>query len=385
MLHQSHLHTAVKIIEAFKGQEPLSAFLKKFFTADKKYGSRDRKQIAKLCYQYFRLGKSSINLSVEERIIVAAFLCETSPSPFLAFHRPEWNEHTGLSLNEKLKMLNGRIDPGKIFPWKNELTHSIDHETYSLSMLQQPDLFLRIRPGQKEKVTGKLTAAGLSFCFISDNTLSLPNGTAVDRILEPDREAVVQDASSQQVLNFPLSISHYPLRAWDCCAASGGKSILLYDLLQGRVELTVSDIRESILANCRKRFATAGITHYDTLITDLGQTDPVLPAADFPMILCDVPCTGSGTWSRTPEQLGYFEPARIGEFAEKQQRIASSALSRLAPGGLFIYITCSVFTAENEGNVDWIKEKFHLRVLQVEYIKGVDQKADTMFVAVLSK
>jgi 16S rRNA (cytosine967-C5)-methyltransferase len=68
-----------------------------------------------------------------------------------------------------------------------------------------------------------------------------------------------------------------------------------------------------------------------------------------------------------------------------QQKIVSQVIRHLQKGGIFIYITCSVFKKENEDMVNFIKEKFHLRILQVELLKGYDKKADSMFTAVFKK
>ena len=51
-------------------------------------------------------------------------------------------------------------------------------------------------------------------------------------------------------------------------------------------------------------------------------------------------------------------------------------------GGLFFYIACSVFKTENEDVATALIQKFHLQLLQMEYLKGYERQADTMFVAV---
>ena len=395
MRYQSYLNTAAKIIGSYKGETPLSIFLKNFFAADKKYGSRDRKQIAALCYHYYRLGKALTDMPVEERIITAAFLCENSNSDFIAFHRPEWNEKVHLALAEKISFLNLKLNPTEIFPWTTALSEGIDTELFSLSFLNQPDLFIRIRPGKKRSVLEKLTSAGLPFSEIQEDCITLPNGTAVDRVLELDKEAVVQDASSQQVLNCfrdagcgirdtGYGIGQVP-SAWDCCAASGGKSILLFDILDGNIDLTVSDIRESIISNLKKRFTIAGINRYKSFISDLSTAHCLLPTANCQLLLCDAPCTGSGTWSRTPEQLYFFKEEQIGEYAARQKQIVSNAIPALGVDGLFVYITCSVFKQENEEVVEWIRSTYKMELLQMEVLKGYDKKADSMFVALLRR
>lgn len=391
MRYHSYLNSAKKIIESYRGETPLAVFLKKYFAANKKYGGKDRKQIATLCYNFYRLGKAMPDAAVEEKIISATFLCEHTSNDFLNFHKPEWNELITKPLAEKIKILNFDID--NVFPWADELSAGIEFEPLYNSFFYQPQLFLRMRPGKKDQVIHKLLDAEIVFEILNEDCIALSNSTKLENILEIDKEVIVQDYNSQQVLNFlkASTIQHQessirnPLAVWDCCAASGGKSILAYDILNGEIELTVSDIRESILSNLKKRFAAAGITAYNSFLVDLTSSQFLIPNSQFPIIICDAPCTGSGTWSRTPGQLHFFEQKTIDEYADKQQKIVRHVIPHLQKDGIFIYITCSVFKKENEDMVDYIKEKFHLQLLQMELLKGYDKKANSMFTAVFIK
>jgi 16S rRNA (cytosine967-C5)-methyltransferase len=331
---------------------------------------------------------------------VATFLCEQVSNDFLQFHKPEWNEMITRPIAEKIKIPGFTID--HIFPWAGELSTGIEFQPYCHSFFDQPGLFLRIRPGKKDKVINKLKEAGFKFDILPGDCIVLSNATKVDAVLEIDKEVVIQDYNSQQVLNFlkdpaswilhpssgirhPVSGILHPVPVWDCCAASGGKSILAYDILNGEIELTVSDIRKSILTNLAKRFTTAGIKNYKSFIADLSGPNFQLPISNFQLIICDAPCTGSGTWSRTPEQLYFFKKKTIDVYVDMQQKIVSNVIPHLQKNSLFIYITCSVFKKENENMVDYIKEKFHLQLLQMELLKGYHKKADSMFTAVFVK
>lgn len=365
---------------------PLAVYLKKYFSSDKKYGSKDRKQIAALCYNFYRLGKAVPQLPVEEKLIVAVFLCENKSNEFLHFHKPEWNEIIAKPVVEKIQVAGFTAED--VFPWAEALSTGIDAELFRYSFFCQPDLFLRIRPGKKDGVIKKLCDAGIEFELKNDNCIALSNSTKIDEVLEIDKDVVIQDFNSQQVLGSlrkQVSGIREPISVWDCCAASGGKSILVYDILEGKIGLTVSDIRESILSNLKKRFETAGIKNYQSFIADLTEPDFQLPTFNFPLIICDAPCTGSGTWSRTPEQLYYLKRKTVDVYVKMQQQIVSNVIPHLQAGGIFIYITCSVFKHENEEIVNFIKEKFHLQLLQMELLKGYDKKADSMFTAVFKK
>lgn len=109
------------------------------------------------------------------------------------------------------------------------------------------------------------------------------------------------------------------------------------------IQLTVSDVRESILQNLYRRFQKAGIKNYEALLSDLSATNCRLPGKSFQMIIADLPCTGSGTWARTPEQLYFFKPDKIAYYSDLQKKILSNVVPTLQKGGHLVYITCSVF------------------------------------------
>src|SRR5689334_10617317 len=145
----SYINSAGKAIESYSGEEPFASFLKKFFSLHKKYGSKDRKQISHLCYCYFRIGKLKEELPVEDRVLIGLFLCSAESNELLQALKPEWNENVALTVNEKLALLQPAI-AADIFPFTDELSNGIEKEPFIISHLQQPDLFLRLRPGKEE-------------------------------------------------------------------------------------------------------------------------------------------------------------------------------------------------------------------------------------------
>jgi 16S rRNA (cytosine967-C5)-methyltransferase len=390
---EDHFHRyvgyAAVILASYNGKEPLNSYLKKYFSVHRKHGSKDRRVIASLCYDSFRLGHSvSIELPVEERLLLAARVCEAG-----SFAKYISVPHKAISpvgtLPEK-ENATGE-DPGvnQIFPFPGELSASIDQQAFGRSFLSRPRLFIRLRKGFEARVISKINQSGIQYESLSDKSLAFASTEKVTDVINIDAEAVVQDSNSQRTLDIALPWLQKKdaiIAAWDCCCGSGGKSILAVDLFPG-LKLTVTDSRKKILDNLRLRFAKAGITSYSAGVADL-QASNALPAdmrGPFDLIIADVPCSGSGTWARTPEQLLFFDKSRLDTYAALQRKIVENSVDFLKGGGYYLYITCSVCKKENEDNVAYLQGQGTLELLGMEYLKGYEIQADTLFVAFFRK
>jgi len=364
MRSHSYINSAKKILHEYDGSLPFAVWIKQFFKSYKKYGSKDRKEIINLCYSFFRLGNAFSTGSIEERILLGIFLSTGATNFVLNELKPEWNNKLPLSLEEKFEFLNREEEIFHVFPFADQLSSSIDEKMFHKSFLWQPFLYLRLRPGKEDNVINKLQKAGIAFDVIDKNCLALSVSTKVNEVIEIDSEAVVQDLNSQRVLELLPSDfgSQKKPEAWDCCAASGGKSILIYDTFP-TVQLTVSDVRESILRNLYSRFKTAGIKNYDSFVTDVSNTNFSL-SRKFDLVLCDAPCSGSGTWSRTPEQLHFFKIEKIEYYVQLQKDIAVNASKSVIEKGYFLYITCSVFKKENKEVFEFIQQNTPFKLVR---------------------
>ncbi|GAC1707511.1 MAG: hypothetical protein NVS9B7_20530 [Flavisolibacter sp.] len=381
---ETYLNTADSLIKKYEGKEPLSLFLKNYYKKNKKHGSRDRKIIADLCYCFYRSACLFVKQAVKERILIGLFLCTKEENSVLKELKPKWNEDVGLTLEEKLHVLGHASGVTVFFPLVGELSNEINLNDFCASILTQPDLFLRLRPGKEHMVIEKLQKAGIIYRSVSSRCIALGNSINLDHIVDLDRDAVVQDLNSQRVFEglkglLPTTLS---VEIWDCCAASGGKSLLLHDEFFPLAHLTVSDLRRSIIINLEKRFLRAGLKNYHSFIADVSSVN-LVTNRQFHLVIADVPCSGSGTWSRTPERVLFFNAKKIEQYAQVQKEIAINAAKAVRPGGYLVYITCSVFTKENEAVVAFIVENSRFQLVSAQYFKGYGQNADTLFSAVL--
>ncbi len=379
----SYLNSAEEILSGYDGSEPFSIAIRRFFRVHKKYGSRDRRTISHLCYCYFRLGKWNMDLPIQERILTALFLCSENENAIIDAIKPEWSDKITQSIQEKMTFLN--VDAKQVFPWQDKLDKKVDFEPFTISHFIQPRLFLRIRPKNQDLVLKILQKHEVDYETHSDNGISVANGTQIDRFFTPDNEIVVQDYSSQRVIEL-FNEADLPENAevWDSCAGSGGKSLLIYDE-NPDIKLTVSDVRPNILNNLKSRFKTAGIENYKSMVLDLSAVESTSINKKFDMILVDAPCTGSGTWSRTPEQLFHFRAEKINEYSKIQQNILDAVIPNIKPGGYLLYITCSIFEAENDAQIQRTVLKHGLQLINSKLLPGYSEKADTLFGALLKK
>jgi 16S rRNA (cytosine967-C5)-methyltransferase len=384
--YYSYLNTTKQIIENYNGSTPLAIYLKKFFKSSSKYGSRDRREISELAYNYYRVANVLKNENIEDKILIANYLCNKTETKILEALKPDWIESVDLSIQEKLLKIGEEFDLNAIFPFIDSLSNKIDRETFNSSFLQQPKLFIRIRPGYNKSVISKLKENNIDFVKVSESCLAFETGVKIDQYLEVGTEVIIQDFSSQkigEILSEYLNNTPDTLKIWDCCAASGGKSIMMFDL-NNQIDLTVSDIRASIIENLHERFALAGIKNYESFIADLTE-EKTLIKNDFDIIIADVPCTGSGTWARTPEEKHFFRKESIEYYSTLQFDIVQKAIKNLKKSGIFIYITCSVFENENEKQVIKIVNELSLKLINEQYLIGYNDNADSMYMAILRK
>jgi 16S rRNA (cytosine967-C5)-methyltransferase len=115
-------------------------------------------------------------------------------------------------------------------------------------------------------------------------------------------------------------------------------------------ELLACDLHPTRLATMRKRLSlTMNLDHVEMRVADAAKLTGV---GLFDRILCDVPCTGTGTLARNPEIRHRLQSEELARQAERQREILSTGLRLLSPGGRLLYSTCSLEPEENAAVVE---------------------------------
>jgi 16S rRNA (cytosine967-C5)-methyltransferase len=390
--YHSYQSTASSILGSFSFKESFPVYLKKFFKQHKKYGSRDRKIIADLCFGFFRIGNAASAHSLIDQMVMGYFLTHDFDGGYLAFANPSLVDKIGETIDVKVEIIREQFKGfqlAELFPCHASVSADVDQHDFALHHLRKPSFFLRVRPLKRDKVLAALKAASIPAKLIGDIAIRIDANVDVEKLIDLDVDAVVQDISSQKTINLLTDLPAHPTSIWDACAGSGGKSIMLADRYR-KVGLYVSDIREEILEELERRFKLAGIIAQKLFCTDLQHPMSTqvaksnLPEGGVDLIVADVPCSGSGTWGRTPELLRSFDQTMISEYQFMQKSIVSRLPAQLNPGGHLLYITCSVFKEENDEVVDYIQQSLGLGLVRKEMISGVNEGGDHLFAALFT-
>jgi 16S rRNA (cytosine967-C5)-methyltransferase len=375
-----------QLLISYDGLMPLYIHVKRFFRKHPEMGSRDRKIIKELTFHYFRLNKAFGQYDTDMVILLSHLICAGSSGDFITY----WAKEKKIDLPVMPDNLTERIAAiqqmgyecklEKQFPAIENISKQINRHSFLLSHLKQPHTWIRCKQSKKIEVINELREKEIDFFLttLSDNAVCFKKHYDLSKLQSYQNGWFeIQDLSSQLTGNFfmPRAGENW----WDCCAASGGKSLLLKDL-QPDIDLTVSDSRPAILKNLKQRFSKAQVNDYQCLLIDL-ERDAVPFQSVFDGIIADVPCTGSGTWARSPERMTFFNEKEIAYYAERQKRILTSVIPHLKPGGKLIYITCSVYADENENIIEYLINNFNLKLEDARYLKGYEYQADTLFAA----
>lgn len=214
-------------------------------------------------------------------------------------------------------------------------------------MRERAPVFLRVnaRRATREGAAAALVAEGIAARPASDVSFALEITENAQKLKASrsylDGMVELQDLSPQAAVEgLPFEPG---MRVLDYCAGGGGKALAI--AARGVAEVTAHDADPRRMADLPARAARAGV-RIGTAAT------AALAGRRFDLVLADVPCSGTGTWRRTPDAKWRLTPARVDELCRLQAAILDRAAAHVGPGGHLAYMTCSLLEAENRGQID---------------------------------
>jgi 16S rRNA (cytosine967-C5)-methyltransferase len=131
----------------------------------------------------------------------------------------------------------------------------------------------------------------------------------------------------------------------DYCAGAGGKTLAMAAMMQNEGSIFAHDSAPDRLERIAPRSKRLDCTN----INIINKLERIIK--DMDRVVLDVPCSGTGTWRRSPELRWRLTQDRLEDYVKIQREILADGATRVAVGGQLIYITCSVLPDEDEDQI----------------------------------
>ncbi|MEI8139211.1 MAG: RsmB/NOP family class I SAM-dependent RNA methyltransferase [bacterium] len=348
---------------AAQAGQPLDSLLSRFYREHTEFGSRDRRLFSGTAFSYFRW-KGWLDIVAPDIRVAAIFahlLDSTELHPAMAklaatcaITTPALSPMGSMTLDEKALSLGKRtghsLDCAQLVPgWAIPLLHLPDQRIISAFQNSLPT-WLRAKPETRDSVLTalkELNAEPTPHPVIR-SAIAVPRGINLRSLPRAIRDQIdIQDLASQATTLICNPQPHQ--RWWDACAGSGGKTLHLAELAGASVSILATDIRRTILESLERRLLETGIRTVTVAQWDGLKESP--PQGGFDGILLDAPCSGIGTWHRNPDARWRTTEARVADLTAIQTGLLNACSSRLKPGGVLVYATCTLTPQENDAIV----------------------------------
>ena len=173
----------------------------------------------------------------------------------------------------------------------------------------------------------------------------------------------VQDVSS--MLAAHVAAPNPGSRVMDLCAAPGGKSLHLADLVGEHGMVLSCDLTEKKVDLIRENQLRCGFAQIHPRVRDARTEDESL-FGTMDVVMADLPCSGLGTMSHKPEIRYRVTPDIVMDLAKLQREILTHAWKYLRPGGVLVYSNCTVAEEENVENFQWLLENTPLEPVSLD-------------------
>ncbi|MBR1648874.1 MAG: hypothetical protein IJ689_04675 [Alphaproteobacteria bacterium] len=329
--------------EIFKDKQPADNILNAYFRSRRFIGSKDRRFITAEVWNIIRrrLRLEFEAQSNEARKILLVYLKNSDINEI--FFKTEY----GLSplTDEEREMISNL--PQLSYPANVEaecpqwLYDKIRDMSLLKSLNESATADFRINTADRNGLVRKMLSEGFD---VTPAPFSPIGVRAVQRInlancmcyqdglIEPQDEA-------SQLAAILCDVKPYH-KIIDYCCGAGGKSLALAYLLQNKGKIYAHDVDFSRMDALEARMKRLQISNIEKIKTSQA-------GYDYDRFIIDAPCSGSGTWRRSPDAKFRLTPRRLRELVEIQAKILDNAAERVKSGGRIIYITCSILEEEN--------------------------------------
>lgn len=363
-------HTLLRVVEevdeAVRNRYPADAALGRIFRQNRQFGAKDRRLYTNSVFSYFRWKGWVDSLSAHPApapCVYAALLDEQHVHPAITALAelgdiPPANlvplgdksiQEKAVALTQILNRARPPTHHDLIPDWAGPHLESghdpVLSRRYIESFQVRPPTWLRVRPSEKDQVVGCLTELGyvVSLHPAFHEAVRVDSAISRDRLHAPEMPYIeVQDLASQCV--GAICDPEPGQRWWDVCAGAGGKSLHLAERMRAQGSILATDIRSGALRELLLRSRRNKTNIITTLCLD--EHHDISDDAIFDGVLVDAPCSGLGTWSRSPDARWRMPGDKIVALAKQQRDLLDCAACRVQSGGALVYAVCTMTACE---------------------------------------
>ncbi|MFN3232625.1 MAG: RsmB/NOP family class I SAM-dependent RNA methyltransferase [Alphaproteobacteria bacterium] len=358
----ARVQAAIDLVAAIEeaqaaGRAPADSLIQQYFRKRRYAGSKDRRAVIDLVYEVqrtrgmltWRLGGSEA--STPRLLVLLACAQPVDASLFDGAHTPE-------PLSEEEIALLGRassVDEADAPDWarfnvpewliphiRGRFGDGLETEMAALEMRAPLDIRVNVLRGSIEQAQEALPDAvpgGWAPCCLRlTEARSLTQDQAYkDGLIE------IQDEGSQ--IAALLCDAKPGMQVLDLCAGGGGKTLALAAQMGNSGQIFAYDNEPKRLAALKPRAnrSDARSIQYPKTLNDLSQK--------MDRVVLDMPCSGSGTWRRSPDLRWRLTEERLGVLLDTQSKLLDQGAGFVKPGGQLIYIVCSILKQEAEDQI----------------------------------
>jgi len=383
------------LAQIFNQNKQADKVINSLLKQQKKWGSRDRRFVAKVLYDIVRwkryyefLADTSINTAEGKWQILGVW------SVLNDVDLPDWKEFETIDVQSIIHKTKNQIPDEiklSIPDWLQQKFEMQLGKTWQKEMQAlnyEAEVVLRVN---LLKTTVKKLQAELDKNQIETYT---KEGYPEALFLKTRRKVThlpayknglfeIQDASSQLVA--PFAEAKPGMTVIDACAGAGGKTLHLATQMQNKGQLFAYDIYQSKIDELRKRARRNGIKN----LTKSAVITPQIISKNreiADILLIDAPCSSIGTLRRKPDLKWKLNPDRIAQIKDIQQDILNNYAKMVKNGGKLIYITCSILPEENQDNVkSFLKQNKNFIFVEDKTILPSQSGHDGFYMAKLLK
>ena len=356
MKPEAILSAATELLEEIlASQKPANDIINAYTRSRRYIGSKDRRALTDLVWGYirhfYRLNYLYPDKSVAEKL---NFLSEI----------PEKIQNAPVSVNLEV--------PAWLIPLIP------DAEVELEALLGVADTVLRAN-GNRDKIQRELADEGIE----TEKTTLSPWGLILKKranlqATEAFRRGLIeiQDEGSQCVA---LETEIQPgMCVLDYCAGAGGKSLIFAQMMKNKGQIVAHDVSDISLKELQKRAKRAGATCI--------RVEKPIKTKDFDHVVVDAPCSGVGTWRRTPDRRFKLTEKELKGLLKTQAEILNIAARYVRQGGRLSYMTCSLLAPENSGQIKaFLGKNKDFALLKEKQFSPAQTGTDGLFVAVMER